>query len=119
GINGVSLNTQIMVLRAVPNGDERDKDVANSIRYAVDNGARIINMSFGKDYSPNKKTVDEAIKYAKSKGVLLVHAAGNDNKNNDQKASFPNSRLNNWLEVGASSMTKGTELAADFSNFGK
>ncbi len=89
GIKGVANNVSIMTVRVVPQGDERDKDVANGIRYAVDNGARIINMSFGKGYKWDKKVVDEAIKYAETKGVLLVHAAGNDNQNNDMTDNFP------------------------------
>ena len=102
-----------MVLRTVPDGDERDKDVANSIRYAVDNGAKIINMSFGKEYSWDKKVVDEAVQYAMEKGVLLVHAAGNDAKNTDRTDNFPNKQFvdslgvnmgkaDAWIEVGAS-----------------
>ncbi|MEE1945402.1 S8 family peptidase [Pedobacter sp. KR3-3] len=90
GIMGVANNVSIMTIRVVPEGDERDKDVANGIRYAVDNGARVINMSFGKAYKWDKKAVDEAVKYAESKGVLLVHAAGNDNSNNDIVDNFPN-----------------------------
>ena len=79
-----------MAIRAVPDGDERDKDVANAIRYAVDNGAQVINMSFGKAYSPDTDYVYDAIKYANEKGVLLVHAAGNGAANNDEEANFPN-----------------------------
>lgn len=90
GIMGVANNVSIMTIRVVPEGDERDKDVANGIRYAVDNGAKVINMSFGKGYKWDKKAVDEAVKYAESKGVLLVHAAGNDNSNNDIVDNFPN-----------------------------
>jgi len=90
GIFGVANHVSIMAIRVVPTGDERDKDVANGIRYAVDNGARIINMSFGKAYKWNKKVVDSAVKYAESKGVLLIHAAGNDNQNNDVVDNFPN-----------------------------
>ncbi|MDN3585081.1 S8 family peptidase [Pedobacter aquatilis] len=90
GIMGVANNVSIMAIRVVPTGDERDKDVANGIRYAVDNGAKVINMSFGKSYSWDKKVVDEAVKYAESKGVLLVHAAGNDNQNNDIEENYPN-----------------------------
>lgn len=126
GIKGVATNVKIMALRAVPNGDERDKDVANAIRYAVDHGAKIINMSFGKAYSPYKKVVDAAVKYAEEKGVLLVHAAGNDGKNNDLVPSFPSKteietgeELSNWLEIGASSFEKGPSLPASFSNYGK
>lgn len=90
GINGVSNNIKIMAIRVVPEGDERDKDVANGIRYAVDNGAKVINMSFGKGFKWNKLAVDSAVKYAESKGVLLVHAAGNDNSDNDVVNNYPN-----------------------------
>ena len=90
GIKGVADNVSIMTIRVVPEGDERDKDVANGIRYAVDNGAKVINMSFGKGYKWDKKAVDEAVKYAETKGVLLVHAAGNDNSDNDRVENYPN-----------------------------
>ncbi|HTM98724.1 MAG TPA: S8 family peptidase [Pedobacter sp.] len=90
GILGVANNVSIMSIRVVPQGDERDKDVANGIRYAVDNGARVINMSFGKGFKWDKKAVDEAVKYAELKGVLLVHAAGNDNSDNDEVENYPN-----------------------------
>ncbi|WP_243718073.1 S8 family peptidase [Pedobacter changchengzhani] len=90
GIMGVANNVSIMAIRVVPTGDERDKDVANGIRYAVDNGAKVINMSFGKGYKWDKKVVDDAVKYAEIKGVLLVHAAGNDNSNNDTGENYPN-----------------------------
>ncbi|MFM2155419.1 MAG: hypothetical protein RL516_168 [Bacteroidota bacterium] len=122
GMDGVADHVKIMVVRVVPDGDERDKDVANGIRYAVDNGAQIINMSFGKSYSPNKEVVDEAVKYAESKGVLIIHAAGNDNSDNDQSANYPNAKYSNgtvasnWIEVGASDMSG---KAAAFSNYGK
>ncbi|WP_316818890.1 S8 family peptidase [Pedobacter nyackensis] len=90
GINGIADNVEIMGIRVVPEGDERDKDVANGIRYAVDNGARVINMSFGKGFKWDKDIVDEAVRYAEEKGVLLVHAAGNDNENNDVEENYPN-----------------------------
>ena len=90
GVLGVANSVSIMVIRVVPTGDERDKDVANGIRYAVDNGAKVINMSFGKSYKWDKKAVDEAVKYAETKGVLLVHAAGNDNQDNDIEENYPN-----------------------------
>jgi cell wall-associated protease len=90
GINGISNSVSIMAIRVVPEGDERDKDVANGIIYAVDNGAKVINMSFGKSFKWNKKAVDDAVKYAEQKGVLLVHAAGNDNENNDVSENYPN-----------------------------
>ena len=125
GIEGIAANAKIMVLRAVPNGDERDKDIANAIYYAVDNGAKVINMSFGKYYTINKSAIDAAILYAKNKDVLFVHAAGNDAKNKDIEDSYPTRRFtdgsvaSNWIEVGASSSEKkGKKLIADFSNYG-
>ncbi len=125
GMNGIANNVKIMIVRAVPNGDERDKDVANSIRYAVDNGASVINMSFGKYYSPEKIAVDEAVKYAQSKNVLLVHAAGNEAKNKDIETSYPSPKLlsgeivNNWIDVGANGANKGRKIIAPFSNYGE
>jgi subtilisin family serine protease len=125
GMRGIADNVKIMAVRAVPNGDERDKDVANAIRYAVDNGAHIINMSFGKSYSPQKEVVDKAVKYAESKGVLLVHAAGNDGDDIDQKNNFPTRVYNDgkeaktWIEVGASSYGADESFVASFSNYGK
>jgi subtilisin family serine protease len=125
GIDGVASNVKIMMVRTVPDGDERDKDIANAIRYAVDNGASVINMSFGKGFSPEKAVVDDAVKYADSKGVLMVHAAGNDGENLAEKPSFPTpvylsgGKPNNWIEVGASSWKGLDSLAAPFSNYGK
>ncbi len=125
GINGIAKGAIIMPIRNTPMGDETDKDVANGIRYAVDNGAKIINMSFGKAYSPNKEIVDAAIKYAQEKGVLLIHGAGNDNKNTDLYYSYPSPLFEdgtiatNWIEVGASSVNLDEKLAATFSNYGK
>jgi subtilisin family serine protease len=125
GGTGIASNVRIMAIRAVPDGDERDKDVANAIRYAVDNGANIINMSFGKAYSPYKAVVDDAVRYADSKGVLLVHAAGNEGEDMAKSASFPTpefaatGRASNWIEVGASSWKVRDSLVASFSNYGK
>ena len=125
GIDGIADNVRIMMLRAVPDGDEHDKDIALAIRYAVDNGAKIVNMSFGKSYSPQKQWVDDAVKYAESKGVLLIHAAGNDGKNLDADYNYPNPILlsgsvpTNWLTIGASGDPGNGGLAANFSNYGK
>jgi cell wall-associated protease len=122
GAKGICSSCKIMSIRTVPNGDERDKDVANSIRYAVDNGAQVINMSFGKSMSPRADVVREAIKYAESKNVLLVHAAGNDASNNDVSGNYPNDSNTsgaNWLEIGASSYKTSPSRIADFSNYGK
>ncbi|WP_207435562.1 S8 family peptidase [Sabulibacter ruber] len=125
GIDGIAEDIKIMAIRAVPEGDERDKDIALAIRYAVDNGANIINMSFGKGYSPQKKFVDEAVKYAESKNVLLVHAAGNEATNNDQVTHYPSrvledgTQIKTWIEVGATSRNLGKDLVGVFSNYGK
>lgn len=136
GINGIADNVKIMTLRVVPDGDEHDKDIALGIRYAVDNGAQIINMSFGKDFSPQKKWVDDAVKYAESKGVLVIHAAGNDHKNIDVGDNFPNAvyadtktKSGTFITIGASSdpqisQTNSTgeeikDYVATFSNYGK
>lgn len=126
GIDGVADNVKIMMIRAVPDGDEHDKDIALAIRYAVDNGAKVVNMSFGKDFSPQKRWVDDAVKYAESKNVLLVHAAGNDAKNIDSVDNFPNANIkststkaSNWITVGASGDENAGGLTAPFSNYGK
>ena len=128
GIDGVADNARIMILRAVPDGDEYDKDIALGIIYAADNGARVINMSFGKEYSPEKYWVDSAIRYAAAKDVLIIHSAGNDAYNLDSVESYPEpysefykNKANNIITVGASSTdTYGTgSLIADFSNYGK
>jgi subtilisin family serine protease len=127
GMDGVADNVSVMMVRVVPDGDEYDKDVALGIRYAVDNGAKLINMSFGKSFSPEKPWVDSAIRYAASKDVLIIHAAGNDGADNDIKDNFPspysqkfNNTSENFLNIGASSDPKiSKSLAADFSNYGK
>jgi len=118
---------KIMTVRTVPNGDERDKDVANAIRYAVDNGAKILNMSFGKPVSPGKNVVWDAFKYAQDKGVLLVKAAGNENEDVAEHLAYPTNFknvtdetpfVNNVLVVGAST-NKNDALRASFSNYNK
>jgi cell wall-associated protease len=126
GIKGIADNVEIMAIRVVPpNGDERDKDIANGIIYAVDNGAQIINMSFGKDYSPQKEIVDKAVRYAEQKGVILMHAAGNEGENLDTTSQFPTRNYKNkkiartWMEIGASSWGTDSSLVASFSNYGR
>ena len=127
GANGVANNVAIMSIRAVPNGDEYDKDIALGIRYAVDNGAKIINCSFGKAFSPNAEWVYDAIRYAAAKDVLIVHAAGNDgvNLDNPKNPNFPNDQINNGVEfvdnvitVGALDPKYGSEMVASYSNYG-
>ena len=128
GIDGIADNAKIMVVRVVPEGDEYDKDVALGIFYAVNNGAKVINMSFGKGLSPEKHWIDSAVEYAAKKDVLLIHAAGNDYKNTDSIASFPtpyflnsSAFAKNFITVGASTdpkISKGS-IIADFSNYGK
>lgn len=127
GMDGVADNVKIMMLRVVPDGDEYDKDVALAIRYAVDNGAKVINMSFGKYFSPEKKWVDSAVKYAEMHDVLIIHASGNESTDLDEKENFPNPWLRQWntnatnfITVGASSDPKiSGSITADFSNYGR
>lgn len=127
GIKGVANNAKIMVLRAVPDGDEYDKDIALAIRYAVDNGAKVINTSFGKYFSPNPEWVFDAIKYAAENDVLIVNAAGNEGINIDNKMVYPNDQTpsdnqeiaDNFLTVGALNYEYGSGLVASFSNYGK
>lgn len=126
GMDGVANNVKILVVRAVSNGDEYDKDVALGIRYAVDNGAKVLNTSFGKYYSPHADWVYEAIKYAASKDVLIINAAGNDGLDLDTVNVYPNDQIDNgsemadsFLTVGALNNKYGSELVADFSNYGK
>ncbi len=125
GAQGIANYVELMILRTVPDGDERDKDVANSIRYAAENGAKVINMSFGKGYSPQKEYVDTAMRFADSLGVLLISGSGNGSENTDSTGTFPTryykngGEVQNYLSVGASSWQSDSTLAASFSNFGK
>ena len=126
GVMGLAPDlVRIMTVRAVPDGDERDKDIANAIRYAVDNGAQIINMSFGKEFSPQREVVEAAFKYAASKNVLLVHAAGNEGANLDVTSNYPASfyinktAVPNLLTIGASGPRDNAQLTANFSNYSK
>ncbi len=127
GVDGIADHVQIMMIRALPDGDEYDKDIALAIKYAVDNGAKVINMSFGKSFSPEKKWVDQAVHYAESKDVLLIHASGNESHNTDSVDIFPNPELltlnekaDNFISVGASGDKKvaSGKVIADFSNYG-
>ena len=125
GMNGVANNVEIMVVRAVPDGDEYDKDIALAIRYAVDNGAKVINTSFGKYYSPHPEWVWDAIKYAADKDVLIVNAAGNEGLNLDEKQVYPNDQVGTGVEIsdtfitiGALNTKYGGEMVANFSNYG-
>ena len=127
GINGVANNVEIMVLRAVPDGDEYDKDIALAIRYAVDNGAKVINASFGKYYSPHPEWVWDAIKYASDNDVLIVRAAGNEGFDLDKIQVYPNDQKvgetseigDTFITIGALNFDYGSELVASFSNYGK
>lgn len=122
---GIANCVEIMCIRILGGGDERDKDVALAIKYAVNKGAKVINMSFGKYFSPEKYMVDEAVKYAKKHNVILVHAAGNESKNNDIEPHYPTPYDENynlltdlWIEVGASTYDIKNPIAS-FSNYGK
>ncbi|MFC5047782.1 S8 family peptidase [Aquimarina hainanensis] len=126
GVNGIAKNVEIMAIRAVPDGDEYDKDIALAIRYAADNGAKVINTSFGKYYSTHPEWVWDAIKYAADKDVLIVNAAGNEAEDLDQKRVYPNDQTdntteiaNNFITIGALNYEYGSSLVANFSNYGK
>jgi subtilisin family serine protease len=125
GMNGVANNVKLMSIRTVPNGDEYDKDVALAIRYAVDNGAQVINGSFGKSFSPKSEWVRDAIKYAESKDVVIVHAAGNDGNDIDVEPNYPadningNEVANNYISVGSLTSSYGSKMVSGFSNYGK
>jgi subtilisin family serine protease len=127
GSNGVANNVTIMPIRAVPDGDEYDKDIALGIRYAVDNGAKVINTSFGKYYSPHPEWVVDAIKYAAENDVLIVNAAGNDAQDLDEKRVYPNDEwpgqnteiADNFINVGSSTAEYGSKMISSFSNYGK
>ena len=125
GANGVANNVEIMSIRTVPNGDEYDKDVALAIRYAVDNGAQVINGSFGKSFSTHSDWVRDAIAYASDNDVIFVHAAGNDSKDVDTEPNFPDDNVNGvevsntYIRVGALAPKYGSGMIAGFSNYGK
>jgi cell wall-associated protease len=126
GVNGVANNVKIMVIRAVPDGDEYDKDIALAIRYAVDNGAKVINTSFGKYYSPHPEWVWDAIKYASNHDVLIVNAAGNEGFDLDKIQVYPNDQIgtdtemsDSFITIGALHYDYGSEMVANFSNYGK
>jgi cell wall-associated protease len=127
GMDGVADNAQIMVVRTVPDGDEYDKDVALAIRYCVDNGAKVLNTSFGKGYSPHPEWVWDAIQYASDNDVLIVNAAGNDGMNLDENITYPTDLRpgetqeigNTFITIGASGPSYDEALVANFSNYGK
>ena len=125
GIDGVADHVRIMPVRTVPDGDEYDKDVALALRYAIDNGAKVINTSFGKEFSPHKEWVYDALKYAAEKDVLVVNAAGNDTKNVDVQLTFPDDNINGkeftdtMITIGALNYEYNENLVASFSNYGK
>jgi subtilisin family serine protease len=124
GIDGVADNVLIMNIKAAASGDERDKDVANAIRYAVENGAKVINMSFGKYFSPHKHAVDAAIRYAEQNDVLIVNAAGNEALNTDSVNSYPiptfdNGEVaSNYIEAGTTTISYDANLVWPLSNYG-
>ncbi len=127
GMKGVAEKVTIMPIRAVPDGDEYDKDIALGIRYAVDNGAKVINTSFGKYYSTHPDWVNDAIKYAADNDVLIVNAAGNEGLNLDENRVYPNDEwpgqsqeiANNFINVGAMTSEYGSNMISSFSNYGK
>lgn len=127
GIKGIADHVKIMSLRVISFFDGMsDRNLARAIRYAVDNGAKVINMSFARDYSVKKNVIDETIKYAMKKDVLIIKAAGNEGVDVDDETNYPNKiyddksgEANAWIEVGASGWKDDSTLACSFSNYGK
>ena len=124
GIKGFSDNIKIMPLPVCPSGDEHDRDIALAVKYAVDNGAKVINMSFGKDLSMYPELISEALQYAEKHNVLIVHAAGNNGINIDNSTFYPNDYnkieiCNNFITVGSINKNYGEKMVSSFSNYGK
>ena len=128
GTNGIADNVLIMpIVASTQVGDERDKDVANAIHYAVDNGALIINISFSKIYSTDKNLVDEAIQYAEKKRVLIIHCAGNDGVDIDSFYNYhypiaiykKGKKASNFITVGWNRPLFDYRLAHPNSGYGK
>ena len=127
GVNGFHDNIKIMPLSISVSGDEHDKDIAMAIYYAVDNGAKVINMSFGKEFSLNQKWVTDAFKYAEKHNVLLVHSSGNNGFNVDINRYYPSDLdyfnkkevVSNFINVGSVSKRTDSTMVSKFSNFGK
>ncbi|MET1055804.1 MAG: S8 family serine peptidase [Pedobacter sp.] len=126
GIDGVADKVQIMAIRAIPDGYGLDRDQANAIRYAADNGAKVINMSFGLSVALDRQLVKDAVNYALSKDILFIQAAGNGHDNLDLSTSYPNRQttedqnfVNSFIKVGASAYSDDDKLAVSFSNYGK
>jgi cell wall-associated protease len=127
GIKGITENVKIMPLNISPSGDEHDKDIAMAIRYAIDNGAKVINMSFWKEFSLHNEWVSEALKYAEDHNVLLVHIAGNNGYDIDKNLCYPNDinfntqneMCRNFINVGSVSSKLDSTFVSAFSNYGK
>ena len=127
GINGIADHARIMMLKLFSNIREmRDEDLATALRFAVDHGAQVISMSFGKTFSLHKEAVDKAVRYAMSRNVLIVHSAGNNGMDLDVDSNsfFPSPKYLDgsiapaWITVGASGYRDDSTLAAPFSNYG-
>jgi subtilisin family serine protease len=126
GINGVASDVEIMSLAISSNGEEHDKDIALAIKYAVDNGAKVINMSFGKEFSMHKEWVFEAFEYAEKKDVIIISSAGNSAFNLEENNNYyPNDNINNGTEVsnnfllvGSISKNIDSSFLSYYSNYG-
>lgn len=125
GLNGISDYIKIMPVVMVAEGDEHDKEVALGIKYAVENGAQIINMSWGKYQSLHLDWVRDAFKYAAENNVLLVAAAGNAEKNIDLEPKYPNDEIDgaefvdNYILAGGLTHRYDSTMVSSFSNYGK
>lgn len=125
-VQGISSKIKIMPICISGYGSEHDKDIALAIRYAVDNGAKVINISLGKLLSLHKEWVFEAFKYAEQHDVIIVSSAGDSSLNlTEINYYYPNDNVdntaevsNNFLLVGASTYDPNEKLVASFSNYG-
>jgi subtilisin family serine protease len=120
GVTGVNWSVQIMVIKIFTDtgGGATNSVIAEGLRYAVDNGARISNNSYGGTFGSNGDPLYEAIAYANSQNHLFIAAAGNESVNNDSSSgrSYPASyTLPNIISVAA---TDSTDRLAAFSNYG-
>jgi len=117
---------KIMPLCISSYGNEHDKDIALAIRYAVNNGAKVINMSIGKEFSLHKNWVFDAFKYAEQHDVLIVSGAGNSKYDlNIYNHYYPNDNINNerevsdnFIKIGATTYHVNEKLFWKYSNYG-
>jgi len=125
GVDGINDKVKIMALSISVAGNEFDKDIALAIRYAVDNGAKVINMSIGKSFSLHSDWVNDAMKYANEKDILIITSAGNEGHNLSKVENYPNDMIkdsefiDNFIKVGNTSNKIDSLLVYSNSNYSK